>query len=60
MLQDTVGPHEGRDRCWKAYRVGESFQGQRVRANRLFLAHRGTAVNAISYSWKPLEDSARF
>jgi hypothetical protein len=25
-----------------------------------WVAHRGTAVNAISYSWRPLEDSARF
>ena len=24
------------------------------------VAHRGAAVKAISYSWKPLEDSARF
>jgi hypothetical protein len=25
-----------------------------------WVAHRGAAVKAISYSWKPLEDSARF
>lgn len=25
-----------------------------------WLAHRGTAVKAVSYSWKPLEDSPQF
>ena len=25
-----------------------------------WVAHRGAAVKAISYSWKPLDDSARF
>jgi hypothetical protein len=25
-----------------------------------WFAHRGAAVKAISYSWKPLEDSPRF
>jgi len=25
-----------------------------------WLAHRGVAVKAVSYSWKPLEDSPRF
>jgi hypothetical protein len=25
-----------------------------------WLAHRGAAVKAVSYSWKPLEDSPRF